>query len=92
MTADTPPDSELISVLSDILSSAESQAARRERAPSPRASAWTRLQGCSGTTPPGAGRMGMSGERGEAVSDPRPECAAHALSDQGTLNKPMFEM
>ena len=80
-----------MSVLSDALSSAELQAARPERAPSPRASAWMRLQGWSGTTPPGAGEMGRPGSRGRPCLTP-PECAHHVLSDQETLNKPMFEM
>lgn len=80
-----------MSVLSDALSSAELQAARPERAPSPRASAWMRLQGWSGTTPPGAGEMGRPGSRGRPCLTP-PECAPHVLSDQETLNKPMFEM
>lgn len=79
-------------MLSDALSSAELQAARPERAPNPRASAWTRLQGWSGTTPPGAGEMGRPGSRGRPCLTPPPECAPHVLSDQETLNKPMFEM
>ena len=58
--------------MSDALSSAELQAARPERAPNPRASAWTRLQGWSGTTPPGAGEMGRPGSRGRPCLTPPP--------------------
>lgn len=92
MTADTPPDSELISVLSDIPSSQnhrqpdvrglpESQSLRVDVG----SAALVRLL----LVQEGWGCPGSGG--GPRVC-PRPECAAHALSDQGDTNKPMFEM